>query len=184
MRRAATRHPLLQCPHGCSLLGCCGFIFSISWHYLLWTSCCAAAGAAVLQRLQLRVLLLRCCFTAARTCTEAYRTRYILSGWAHLAHTGLFLLQQQRCYCLATAAVQCVAIRADDLSQLSSEQRGTVQSFIAVPCWQKELVASHNARQGVQDEEEGLQGVFKRLRRNGHQLEKGLQMAQRGPSLK
>jgi hypothetical protein len=33
-------------------------------------------------------------------------------------------------------------------------------------------------------EEEGLQGVFKRLRRNGHQLEKGLQMAQRGPSLK
>jgi hypothetical protein len=26
-------------------------------------------------------------------------------------------------------------------------------------------------------EEEGLQGVFKRLRRNGHQLEKGLQMA-------
>jgi hypothetical protein len=32
-------------------------------------------------------------------------------------------------------------------------------------------------------EEEGLQGVFKRLRRNGHQLEKGLQMAQRGPSL-
>jgi hypothetical protein len=26
--------------------------------------------------------------------------------------------------------------------------------------------------------------VFKRLRRNGHQLEKGLQMAQRGPSLK
>jgi hypothetical protein len=35
-----------------------------------------------------------------------------------------------------------------------------------------------------QEEEEGLQGVFKRLRRNGHQLEKGLQMAQRGPSLK
>jgi hypothetical protein len=34
------------------------------------------------------------------------------------------------------------------------------------------------------EEEEGLQGVFKRLRRNGHQLEKGLQMAQRGPSLK
>jgi hypothetical protein len=33
-------------------------------------------------------------------------------------------------------------------------------------------------------EEEGLQGVFKRLRRNGHQLEKGLQKAQRGPSLK
>jgi hypothetical protein len=26
--------------------------------------------------------------------------------------------------------------------------------------------------------------VFKRLRRNGHQLEKGLQMAQRGPSLR
>jgi hypothetical protein len=36
----------------------------------------------------------------------------------------------------------------------------------------------------VEEEEEGLQGVFKRLRRNGHQLEKGLQMAQRGPSLK
>jgi hypothetical protein len=36
----------------------------------------------------------------------------------------------------------------------------------------------------VKEEEEGLQGVFKRLRRNGHQLEKGLQMAQRGPSLK
>jgi hypothetical protein len=35
-----------------------------------------------------------------------------------------------------------------------------------------------------EEEEEGLQGVFKRLRRNGHQLEKGLQMAQRGPSLK
>jgi hypothetical protein len=34
------------------------------------------------------------------------------------------------------------------------------------------------------EEEEGLQGVFKRLRRNGHQLEKGLQMAQREPSLK
>jgi hypothetical protein len=34
------------------------------------------------------------------------------------------------------------------------------------------------------EEEEGLQGVFKGLRRNGHQLEKGLQMAQRGPSLK
>jgi hypothetical protein len=34
-----------------------------------------------------------------------------------------------------------------------------------------------------EEEEEGLQGVFKRLRRNGHQLEKGLQMAQRGPSL-
>jgi hypothetical protein len=34
------------------------------------------------------------------------------------------------------------------------------------------------------EEEEGLQGVFKRLRRNGHQLEKGLQMAHRGPSLK
>jgi hypothetical protein len=33
-------------------------------------------------------------------------------------------------------------------------------------------------------EEEGLQGVFKRLRRNRHQLEKGPQMAQRGPSLK
>jgi hypothetical protein len=33
-------------------------------------------------------------------------------------------------------------------------------------------------------EEEGLQGVFQLLRRNGHQLEKGLQMAQRGPSLK
>jgi hypothetical protein len=33
-------------------------------------------------------------------------------------------------------------------------------------------------------EEEGLQGVFKRLHRNGHQLEKGLQMAQRRPSLK
>jgi hypothetical protein len=30
------------------------------------------------------------------------------------------------------------------------------------------------------EEEEGLQGVFKRLRRNRHQLEKGLQMAQRG----
>jgi hypothetical protein len=36
----------------------------------------------------------------------------------------------------------------------------------------------------ISEEEEGLQGVFKRLRRNGHQLEKGLQMAQRGPSLK
>jgi hypothetical protein len=36
----------------------------------------------------------------------------------------------------------------------------------------------------LEEEEEGLQGVFKRLRRNGHQLEKGLQMAQRGPSLK
>jgi hypothetical protein len=36
----------------------------------------------------------------------------------------------------------------------------------------------------VIEEEEGLQGLFKRLRRNGHQLEKGLQMAQRGPSLK
>jgi hypothetical protein len=35
-----------------------------------------------------------------------------------------------------------------------------------------------------EEKEEGLQGVFKRLRRNGHQLEKGLQMAQRGPSLK
>jgi hypothetical protein len=35
-----------------------------------------------------------------------------------------------------------------------------------------------------EEEEEGLQGVFKRLRRNGHQLGKGLQMAQRGPSLK
>jgi hypothetical protein len=35
-----------------------------------------------------------------------------------------------------------------------------------------------------EEEEEGLQGVFKRLRRNGHRLEKGLQMAQRGPSLK
>jgi hypothetical protein len=35
----------------------------------------------------------------------------------------------------------------------------------------------------AEKEEEGLQGVFKRLRRNGHQLEKGLQMAQRGPSL-
>jgi hypothetical protein len=35
-----------------------------------------------------------------------------------------------------------------------------------------------------EEEEEGLQGVFKRLRRNGHQLEKGLQVAQRGPSLK
>jgi hypothetical protein len=34
----------------------------------------------------------------------------------------------------------------------------------------------------VEEEEEGLQGVFKRLRRNGHQLEKGPQMAQRGPS--
>jgi hypothetical protein len=33
-------------------------------------------------------------------------------------------------------------------------------------------------------EEEGLQGVLKRLRRNGHQLEKELQMAQRGPSIK
>jgi len=30
-----------------------------------------------------------------------------------------------------------------------------------------------------EEEEEGLQGVFKRLRRNGHQLEKGLQMADR-----
>jgi hypothetical protein len=41
-------------------------------------------------------------------------------------------------------------------------------------------------RRGVtrRKEEEGLQGVFKRLRRNGHQLKKGLQMAQRGPSLK
>jgi hypothetical protein len=29
-------------------------------------------------------------------------------------------------------------------------------------------------------EEEGLQGVFKRLRRNGHQLENGLQMARAG----
>jgi hypothetical protein len=37
---------------------------------------------------------------------------------------------------------------------------------------------------GAAEEEEGLQGVFKRLRRNRHQLEKGLQMAQRGPSLK
>jgi hypothetical protein len=35
-----------------------------------------------------------------------------------------------------------------------------------------------------QEEEEGLQGVFKRLHRNVHQLGKGLQMAQRGPSLK
>jgi hypothetical protein len=35
-----------------------------------------------------------------------------------------------------------------------------------------------------EEEEEGLHGVFKRLHRNGHQLEKGLQMAQRGPSLK
>jgi hypothetical protein len=36
----------------------------------------------------------------------------------------------------------------------------------------------------TEEEGEGLQGVFKRLRCNGHQLEKGLQMAQRGPSLK
>jgi hypothetical protein len=40
------------------------------------------------------------------------------------------------------------------------------------------------AKAARKKEEEGLQGVFKRLRRNGHQLEKGLQMAQRGPSLK
>jgi hypothetical protein len=39
-------------------------------------------------------------------------------------------------------------------------------------------------KRGVKEEEEGLQGVFKRLRRNGYQLEKGLQMAQRWPSLK
>jgi hypothetical protein len=42
----------------------------------------------------------------------------------------------------------------------------------------------HTRMLAVLQEEEGLQGVFKRLRRNGHQLEKGLQMAQRGPSLK
>jgi hypothetical protein len=46
------------------------------------------------------------------------------------------------------------------------------------------MPASPGCRNDKQEEEEGLQGVFKRLRRNGHQLEKGLQMAQRGPSLK
>jgi hypothetical protein len=45
-------------------------------------------------------------------------------------------------------------------------------------------VAAAAAAEVIAEEEEGLQGVFKRLRRNGHQLEKGLQMAQRGPSLK
>jgi hypothetical protein len=50
----------------------------------------------------------------------------------------------------------------------------------------QQLCAWYVMQQGEreQEEEEGLQGVFKRLRRNGHQLEKGLQMAQRGPSLK
>jgi hypothetical protein len=42
----------------------------------------------------------------------------------------------------------------------------------------------HHHNNNNKKEEEGLHGVFKRLRRNGHQLEKGLQMAQRGPSLK
>jgi hypothetical protein len=44
--------------------------------------------------------------------------------------------------------------------------------------------AAAKAARNFEEEEEGLQGVFKRLRRNGHQHEKGLQMAQRGPSLK
>jgi hypothetical protein len=47
----------------------------------------------------------------------------------------------------------------------------------------KYLLARKMMHCGV-EEEEGSQGVFKRLRRNGHQLEKGLQMAQRGLSLK
>jgi hypothetical protein len=46
------------------------------------------------------------------------------------------------------------------------------------------LANSRAAPSQRRKEEKGLQGVFKRLRRNGHQLEKGLQMAQRGPSLK
>jgi hypothetical protein len=45
-------------------------------------------------------------------------------------------------------------------------------------------LANSRAAPSQKEEEEGLQGVFKRLRRNGHQLEKGLQMAQHGPSLK
>jgi hypothetical protein len=45
-------------------------------------------------------------------------------------------------------------------------------------------IAANKISSYVAEEEEGLQGVFKRLRRNGQQLEKGLQMAQRGPSLK
>jgi hypothetical protein len=40
------------------------------------------------------------------------------------------------------------------------------------------------AANSAEKKKEGLQGVFKWLRRNGHQLKKGLQMAQRGPSLK
>jgi hypothetical protein len=37
----------------------------------------------------------------------------------------------------------------------------------------QEKTAQKPGNRFVEEEEEGLQGVFKRLRRNGHQLEKG-----------
>jgi hypothetical protein len=69
-------------------------------------------------------------------------------------------------------------LRTSNAITSSAGPEGTKRDSISPPGAASGLSiwASHIA---CKEEEEGLQGVFKRLRRNGHQLEKGLQMAQR-----
>jgi hypothetical protein len=67
------------------------------------------------------------------------------------------------------------------ITALDASAKNPAQARVRTSPWAHRSV---DLRSQEEEEEEGLQGVFKRLRRNGHQLEKGLQMAQRGPSLK